>query len=284
MKNLHIPAFCVALLLSFTACNLDDILTNDHTIHVVADANAIVTPSTDQKVKHNSDLSISITPKAGCNIDSVLVDGVNIGVLKSYIFKNITTDHSITIKASTKVFYTITAVYDSTKGTVSPKYSTVEKGQSATFNITAVPGFLIESLKNDGKTLPAVGFYEVDNVSKDDTFEVSFKKDSIMWPLLNIVWQIDSTYVYTEENGMLRFHDSNWTQEFNSNGFITEVSDGNVVTTQYFIQKNATNITISMGQKVYTIETLNENKMILSFIKEIEKQKWWVVYSNKSYK
>ena len=266
MKNLIIPAFFIALLLSFTSCNLEDIFVSHHTIHVVADANAIVTPSTDQKVKHNSDLSISITPKAGCNIDSVLVDGVNIGVLKSYIFKNITTDHSITVKASTKVFYTVAAVYDTAKGTVSPKDTTVEKGKSATFKITPDPGYLIESLKDDGNVLPPIDIYTVRNISENDTFEVSFKKDSIMYPLLSYTWYQDSLTILI--NGVWEDWSGNplkMTVNFNSD-WTTIISYGGNIYSDYkwSLDKISNPITINFGGSSTKLEFISEQKMIIS--------------------
>ena len=265
MKNLIIPAFFIALLLSFTSCNLEDIFVSHHTIHVVADANTIVTPSGDQKVKHNSDLTISISPKAGFNIDSVLVDGVNIGVLKSYIFKNITTDHNITVRASTKVFYTVTAIYDTTKGTVSPKDTTVEKGKSATFKITPDPGYLIESLKDDGNVLPPIDIYTVRNISENDTFEVSFKKVSIMWPLLNYTWYQDSLTVLINGN-WVDFTDDplKIVVNFNSDGTTKSLYGGNIYDLKWSLDKTYKPVIINLFGVPNKLEFISEQKIVVS--------------------
>ncbi len=171
-------------------------------------------------------------------------------------------------------------------GTITPSMQTVNKGGTAIFKIEPYPnGYEIDYLKDDGNILPAMDVYTVRDVSKDDTFEVAFKKDSLLWPLLNIVWQVDSVYVYTEADGrILKFLETNWTQSFSPDGTVTELSDGNVANGKWSINKTTTPATIVIGNQgtVFKIETLNENKMILSYINGLEKR--WLIYSKQSYK
>ncbi|MEI6556722.1 MAG: hypothetical protein WCL70_14130 [Paludibacter sp.] len=274
MKNLLIPTFCVVLLLSFTACNLDDILTPQHTIHVVADANAVVTPSSDQKVKHNSDLTINMSAKAGCNIDSVLVDGVNIGVVKSYTFKNITTDHSITVKASTKVFYTVTAVFDTVRGTVSPKVITIEKGESATFKIIPNSGYLIDSLKYHGNVLPPLDTYTVKNISEDDTFEVKFKykyeEGTLEWYFTQFVW-VESLRFALVNGSWYDFTDNSIKRIFtyNTDGTYTKILNNDTFNNEtWHFNKNADSTILIISGSIYQekVEFCDSTKMVLSFI------------------
>jgi len=171
-------------------------------------------------------------------------------------------------------------------GTVTPSMQTVNKGGTATFKIEPYPnGYKIDYLKDDGNILPAMDVYTVRDVSKDDTFEVAFKKDSLLWPLLNIVWQVDSIYVYTEADGrILKFLETNWTESFSSDGICTDINDGHVIKATWSINRTTTPATMILGNQgtVYKIETLNENKMILSYINGLEK--CWLVYSRQSYK
>jgi len=171
-------------------------------------------------------------------------------------------------------------------GTITPSMQTVNKGGTATFKIEPYPnGYKIDYLKDDGNILPAIDVYTVRDVSEDDTFEVAFKKDSLLWPLLNIVWQIDSVYVYTEADGYIsRFLETNWTESFSSDGVCTDIKDGNVIKATWSINRTTAPATMVLGNQgtVLKIETLNEKKMILSYINGLEKR--WLIYSNKSYK
>ena len=135
---------------------------------------------------------------------------------------------------------------------------------------------------DNGKKLPAIDIYSVKNVSKNDAFEVFFKKDPIVWPLISILWSRDSTYVQDTDGSIYRFHYTDWTQSFSSDGTFTEISDGHTIVTKWYLNK--TNSTISVNTITYKIETLNENKMILSWVTGPNQIKTWAVYSNKKYK
>jgi|GEM_PF-2557874 len=183
---------------------------------------------------------------------------------------------------------TVTGIVIVPGGTITPSMQTVNKGGTATFKIEPYPnGYEIDYLKDDGNILPAIDVYTVRDVLEDDTFEVAFKKDSLLWPLLNIVWQVDSVYVYIEADGrILKFLETNWTQSFSTDGLMTELADGNVGKAKWSINKTTSPATMVLNdglhETVLKIETLNENKMILSYINGLEKR--WLIYSNKSYK
>ena len=169
-------------------------------------------------------------------------------------------------------------------GTINPFSQTVEKGKSATFTISPNYGYEIDYLLDDGNKLPPVNVYTVRDVNKDDTFEVFFKKDSIVWPLINIVWNVDSIYVEHEDGSISHYKESDWTQDYSSNGSVTETEDGHSYTNKYYLDKVKLIIEVNDGAKtiVFKIEVLNENKMILSSFKGVEK--WYIICSNLRYK
>ena len=81
-------------------------VTADHTIHASfaiatftitpsAGANGSVSPGTPQTVVYGADQAFTITPAVGYRIEDVLVDGVSIGPVTSYVFQNVTADHAI---------------------------------------------------------------------------------------------------------------------------------------------------------------------------------------------
>ena len=67
----------------------------EYTITASAGQNGTITPSGNVKVKEGESQSFSITPAQGYIIEKVLVDGENIGAKTSYIFENVTKEHTI---------------------------------------------------------------------------------------------------------------------------------------------------------------------------------------------
>ncbi|MEO0074779.1 MAG: hypothetical protein ABIK31_01530, partial [candidate division WOR-3 bacterium] len=65
------------------------------TIIATAYGNGTITPSGTVIVEYGADTTFTITANIGYQIDSVLVDGVNQGVLTQYTFENVTDNHTI---------------------------------------------------------------------------------------------------------------------------------------------------------------------------------------------
>jgi tripartite motif-containing protein 71 len=68
---------------------------NQHTITVAAGSNGTITPSGTVTVDHGGSQTFAITPNTGYRISDVDVDGVMLGVTRSYTFSNVTSDHTI---------------------------------------------------------------------------------------------------------------------------------------------------------------------------------------------
>ncbi|MEO0132460.1 MAG: T9SS type A sorting domain-containing protein [candidate division WOR-3 bacterium] len=66
------------------------------TIIATAYGPGTITPSGTVVVNYGEDKTFEITPNTGCGLDSVLVDGTNVGTPLSYTFQNVITDHTIT--------------------------------------------------------------------------------------------------------------------------------------------------------------------------------------------
>lgn len=65
------------------------------TIKASAGTNGSISPEGDVMVLEGEDQSFSITPKIGCEVDSVTVDGVGQGAITSYTFTDVTSTHTI---------------------------------------------------------------------------------------------------------------------------------------------------------------------------------------------
>ncbi len=103
-----------------------------HTITSSAGAGGSISPAGAIQVTDGSSCTFTITPIAGYQINSVLVDGTSVGQVASYTFNNITGDHSIT---ATFKFVSLEMITD--RNTV-----LVHQGRSASFQVklNAPPG------------------------------------------------------------------------------------------------------------------------------------------------
>ena len=68
-----------------------------YTIKATASTNGSISPSGWTSVRHGWDQTFTITPDKGYAVAKVLVDGKSVGSVKSYTFKNVTTDHTIEV-------------------------------------------------------------------------------------------------------------------------------------------------------------------------------------------
>jgi fibronectin type 3 domain-containing protein len=69
---------------------------NQYTITTTDNGNGTTSPS-DPLITHNGNQQFGITPSLGYHIDSVVVDGVNMGVINTYSFFGVTSAHAIDV-------------------------------------------------------------------------------------------------------------------------------------------------------------------------------------------
>ena len=68
-----------------------------YTIRATVGLNGSITPSGWSSVREGMDQTFTITPDKGYVVAKVLVDGKNVGAVKSYTFKNVTKEHTIEV-------------------------------------------------------------------------------------------------------------------------------------------------------------------------------------------
>lgn len=161
-----------------------------YTITATAGANGSITPDGTVTVNKGSSQSFTITAASGYEVADVIVDGKNVGAVKSYTFTDVTGNHTIEATFKTTggsgtgggstggdaadTYYTITATAG-TGGSISPTGSVfVREDLDKTFTITPDKGYVIANVIVDGKSVGAVKSYTFEDVSKKHTIKATF--------------------------------------------------------------------------------------------------------------
>jgi hypothetical protein len=148
-----------------------------YTVTAAADVNGSISPAGTITANHGDNLTFTITPNAGYQVLSVIVDGANRGALNTYTFTNIAANHTINayFKAIT---YTITATAGS-GGSISPLGTlTFTPGASQTFTITPAAGYHVADVLVDGASVGAVTTYAFTNITANHTIAATFAPNS----------------------------------------------------------------------------------------------------------
>jgi hypothetical protein len=136
-----------------------------------------ISPSGSVFINYGASQIFTITANAGYHVSGVLVDGVSVGVVSSYIFSDVQADHSISASFAVNT-YPITASAG-TGGTITPKGTiTVNHGANQAFTIKANTGYHIADVLVDGSSVGAVTSYTFTNVQAVHTITASFARNA----------------------------------------------------------------------------------------------------------
>lgn len=145
-----------------------------YTITSNAGTGGTITPSGTATLTHGSDQTYEISPSTGYYLSDVRVDNVSVGAVTSYTFRNITSDHTITVTFS-RITYTITSTAGS-GGSITPQGEiSAEHGTNRTFTITANTGYHIADVRVDNQSAGAVSTYTFNNITSNHTITASFE-------------------------------------------------------------------------------------------------------------
>jgi hypothetical protein len=145
-----------------------------YSITAAADVNGSITPSGAITVNKGDSQTYTITPDAGYEVRSLIVDGVNKGAITGYTFTNIAADHTINAYFKVKT-YTITANAPA-GGSISPSgTSTLNIYTSQTYTITPTAGYHILDVLVDGASVGAVATYAFTNITDNHTVSAIFE-------------------------------------------------------------------------------------------------------------
>ena len=139
----------------------------------VSGGNGTIAPLGATTVNYGGSQTYTMTPNTGYHIDSVFVDGSYISNTSPDTIKNVTANHTITVKYKINT-YTITAV-SGAGGTVTPAgTTTVDYNGSQTYTISPDAQYHIDSVTVDGSNVGAVASYPFTSVASNHTIHGYF--------------------------------------------------------------------------------------------------------------
>lgn len=147
-----------------------------YTVTATSGTGGSVGPAGTTVVAQGGSLACAVTPSAGYNITSVLVDGVNQGAISSYTFTNVTANHTIsaTFSGSGTTTYTITSSAGA-GGSITPAGAvTVNSGNNQAFSITPEAGYSVAQVTVDGSDQGPVSSYTFTNVTANHSITATF--------------------------------------------------------------------------------------------------------------
>ena len=132
-------------------------------------------------VDQGGEARFRITPDEGWQADSVIVDGINQGRLSTYMFQNVSDDHTIRatfakISPDVKKVAAISTTAGA-HGRVSPEGNQyVSLHGSINFSIAADSGYVVDSVLVDGGYVGPLKSYSFTNVMYDHVLVATFIK------------------------------------------------------------------------------------------------------------
>ena len=149
-----------------------------YTITSSAEDGGSISPSGTVQVSESWSQKYTMSPLPGYVVDSVIVDGNDVGDMMSYTFTNVTANHTISVTFKDAP-YIITAS-TSEGGTISPSGKVeVWAGLSQKFTITPSAGYEISNVIIDGVSFGTLTSYTFSSLSTDHTISAVFSSKAI---------------------------------------------------------------------------------------------------------
>jgi hypothetical protein len=116
-----------------------------YTISATAGAHGTISPPGVVTLNYGSSMSYSVNPDVGYHIDSLIVDGANLGAIPGYVFTNVTASH--TIRAVFAIDQFVLNASAGANGTITPAGAvSANYGSSQVFTITPSTGYHVDSV------------------------------------------------------------------------------------------------------------------------------------------
>ncbi|MFC1857340.1 PKD domain-containing protein [Thermodesulfobacteriota bacterium] len=144
-----------------------------HTITSSHSSNGTIFPSGEVLVAHGTDQEFTISANEGYQIENLVVDGVSKGKTSSYMFENVSSDHTIEVSFSIKQ-YSIHAS-SGENGTIEPSgLVVVNYGSDQMFVFIPDEGYQIKEVLVDSENQGTPSSYTFTQINQDHDIAVNF--------------------------------------------------------------------------------------------------------------
>lgn len=255
-----------------------------YTVEAICDSNGTVSP-TGVEVVQGESATFTVSMNDNCYIYSILLGDNDLkSSLTNGRFTVSNVNSNLTVKVCIKKIpkeFVIRAT-SGTNGNISPNGEVVVKeGGSVDFFFNPVNiAFEFDSLKVNGKAVtPSLNSFSFYNVRENNSIDVMWKKDSVLWPLLNIIWRLDSVY-YDTDRDYVRDYYIQYVEYYTDGTMRRTVSSGSGI---YNWSLDKEKQTIIFLGRVCKYLIITEKKFKMSYVNEYN-QIITYVFINERYK
>lgn len=255
-----------------------------YTVEAICDSNGTVSPTRVEVVQGES-ATFTVSMNDNCYIYSILLGDNDLkSSLTNGRFTISNVNSNLTVKVCIKKIpkeFVIRAT-SGPNGNISPNGEVVVKeGGSVDFFFNPVNiAFEFDSLKVNGKAVtPSLNSFSFYNVRENNSIDVSWKKDSVLWPLLNIIWRLDSVY-YDTDRDYVRDYYIQYVEYYTDGTMRRTVSSGSGI---YNWSLDKEKQTIIFLGRVCKYLIITEKKFKMSYVNEFN-QIITYVFINERYK
>ncbi|KKQ19778.1 MAG: hypothetical protein US34_C0017G0005 [Candidatus Nomurabacteria bacterium GW2011_GWC2_36_9] len=162
---------------------------------------------------------------------------------------------------------------------VVPLRAVAQRGEKVTFTYILKDGYVLSNILANGVILtPSSNSFSVASVT-DQVVSVSTEKDSLLWPILNVIWDLDSVYI-----DLNRWDSTNEEiLNFSSDGTSTALKNGNLYNRNWSLDRSKSPAKLTYGGRQCKLEKISNEKLNISYINELN-QKVTQIYGNHGYK
>jgi hypothetical protein len=137
-------------------------------------AGGTVNPSGTKTYYESENKTYVFTPDYGFRIADVIVDGTSVGIISTYTFNNINSNHTISVVFEAIPVFTI-QTSTSGSGSISPSGTiSAFEGADTTFQIASVIGYKIQDVLVDDVSIGKVQTYTFQNIHSNHTIKAIF--------------------------------------------------------------------------------------------------------------
>ena len=175
-------ALCCTLLAGCGGGNSGPALKPSFLINVSAPVHGSVSPAGSVSVVQGADQSFAISADSGYLVESVTVDGVNVGAVSSYNFSNVQAPHTLGVSFKSIPVFAVTAS-SGANGSIAPAGAlSLAQGASQEFVITPNAGFAVAAVMVDGVSVGALTRYTLASLQAAHTVTASFVAvETLVW-------------------------------------------------------------------------------------------------------